>query len=144
MSRSSTDSLDSPGLSASLLASSSSVRLDSEVKRRQRYHRPTRERLLLGIPAWMSSKSLDTAEEPLDAQHEGQENVIKGLDEENGTVSPSRSEQALIEAREDLGAGKAEASVKVWGKYSRWVLYVRYDSSRYIFVTLCDLMRGSI
>jgi len=80
----------------------------------------------------MSSKSPDTPEQPLSVQPEMRQNSqLAGgqRDARKERLGSPHSEQALIEAREELGAGKAEASVKVWGKYSRWVLYIRYLSS---------------
>jgi hypothetical protein len=39
----------------------------------------------------------------------------------------------LVEAREDLGADKAEASAKVWGRYSRWFLYISLGLAAYVY-----------
>ena len=116
MSRSSTDSYDSQGPSVPLLASSSSVRPYSVAKRCRDISKELRE----GIPAWMSSNSPDKARHSPDPVH-GKNSTF-----DEPTSSPAASDRALVEAREDLGASKSEAAVRVFGKYSRWVLYIRY------------------
>lgn len=52
------------------------------------------------------------------------------------SASVHSTDRILVENREELGTGIAQASVKVWGKYSRWVLYIssvtsysRYNSN---------------
>ena len=44
-------------------------------------------------------------------------------------VSDQKSQRILVEDREELGKGIAEASAKVYGKYSIVVLYITYVSS---------------
>ncbi|KIM27656.1 hypothetical protein M408DRAFT_16535 [Serendipita vermifera MAFF 305830] len=74
----------------------------------------------------MSSDSPDKIRHSLDGKdHKG------GFDEEN--ASPTASDKHLVVAREDFGAGKAEAAVKVWGKYSRWVLYISLGLAAYVY-----------
>lgn len=59
---------------------------------------------------------------------------VHGLDHKHPhTDSESDGEVILVEAREDLGADKAEASAKVWGKYSRWFLYVSLGLAAYVY-----------
>ena len=116
MSHSSTDSFDSQSPSVPLLVSSSSAHPYPVAKRRRDISKELQE----GISAWMSSTSPDKARHSPDQVH-GKNSTF-----DEPTSSPAASDRALVEAREDLGASKSEAAVRVFGKYSRWVLYIRY------------------
>ncbi|CAG7853180.1 SubName: Full=Related to major facilitator MirA {ECO:0000313/EMBL:CCA74161.1} [Serendipita indica DSM 11827] len=48
-------------------------------------------------------------------------------------VSDQGSQRILVEDREELGTGIAEASAKVYGKYSIWVLYITLGLSAYVY-----------
>ncbi|KAG8752254.1 hypothetical protein FRC14_007194 [Serendipita sp. 396] len=47
--------------------------------------------------------------------------------------SPHETDQVVIENREELGTGIAQASAKVWGKYSRWILYISLGLAAYVY-----------
>ncbi|KAG8807360.1 hypothetical protein FRC17_004496, partial [Serendipita sp. 399] len=58
-------------------------------------------------------------------KHYAPEKPIHNVDNDN--------EQIIVENREELGAGIAQASAKVWGKYSRWVLYISLGLAAYVY-----------
>lgn len=57
----------------------------------------------------------------------------KKRSESSETGSVHSTDRILVETREELGTGIAEASAKVWGKYSRWVLYISLGLAAYVY-----------
>ncbi|KAG8826628.1 hypothetical protein FRC19_008457 [Serendipita sp. 401] len=48
-------------------------------------------------------------------------------------VTGRPEEVIIVENREELGTGRAEASAKVWGRYSIWALYISLGLAAYVY-----------
>lgn len=47
------------------------------------------------------------------------------MDIEKDVISAAHPGEEIVTTRNELGAVKVEATLRVWGKYSKWALWVR-------------------